>query len=95
MPLQSTVRSIRDLCKPYRIPRSTFRDRLIGGSTHTKASIPQQILSRVQEQRLANWVLTQLALGVPPTHTQLREFAGRILEAQGAPQNDQHSILGS
>ncbi len=28
-----------------------------------------------------------MALGVPPTHAQIREFASRVLKAQGAPRN--------
>ena len=37
----------------------------------------------VQEQRLTDWVLVQEALGLNPTHTQIRVFAGRILAAKG------------
>jgi hypothetical protein len=32
---------------------------------------------------LAKWVLVQEGLGLPPTHSQIRAFAGRILYAKG------------
>lgn len=41
-------------------------------------------LIRHKEDHLTRWVLTQAALGVPPTHAQIREFASRVLQAQGA-----------
>ncbi len=45
-----------------------------------------QSLSRIQEDRLTQWVLTQVALGVPPNHGQIRLFGNRILETQGHPE---------
>ncbi len=73
--------SLRRISREFGIPRSTLRDRISGRETRQEASQPRQILSRVQEDHLTQWVLTQVALGVPPTHAQLREFACRILEA--------------
>jgi hypothetical protein len=78
-------RSMRRVCSKYHIPRSTFRSRLLGANSHAEGHIPQQILIPVQEERLSKWVLTQAALGDPPTHSQIRDFASRILEVQGAP----------
>ncbi|KAM4058063.1 Tc5 transposase DNA-binding domain-containing protein [Hirsutella rhossiliensis] len=40
-------------------------------------------LSQEQEKHLADWVLAQAALGLPPTHYQVKEFAGRIVKAGG------------
>ena len=37
----------------------------------------------IQEDHLSTWVLTQEALGVPVTHGQIREFAGRVLAIKG------------
>jgi hypothetical protein len=42
-----------------------------------------QRLSSAQEKHLAAWILVQDALGVAPTHQQVKEFARRILEASG------------
>lgn len=76
--------SIRSISQEFGIPRSTLHDHLSGTQNHTTAAEPQQTLSRVQEDHLTRWVLTQVALGVPPTHGQIREFASRVLQAQGA-----------
>ena len=50
------------------IPLSTLRDRLRDTQTHSLAAENQQKLSKVQEEHLANWVLTQKALGNGVTH---------------------------
>ncbi|KAM4054341.1 Tc5 transposase DNA-binding domain-containing protein [Hirsutella rhossiliensis] len=50
-----------------------------------EAKEASQRLSREQEKHLCKWVLAQAALGLPPTHYQLREFAGRIIVASGDP----------
>ena len=39
-----------------------------------------------QENSLANWVSIQQALGVPPTHQQIRELAGRVCIGRGDSQ---------
>jgi len=79
-------RSIRSLSKEFGIPYTTLHNRLSGCQPHREASEWQQSLSRIQEDRLAEWVLTQAALGVPATHAQIRLFGNRILEAQGTPE---------
>jgi hypothetical protein len=52
-----------------------LQDRLNGGESLQASHEGQQRLSAIQE-----------ALGLPPTHQQLREFATRILAAQGDTQ---------
>lgn len=42
---------------------------------------PSQRLSISQEKHLCDWVLAQAALGLLPTHLQLKEFASCILIA--------------
>jgi len=61
--------------KEWGVPHSTLWDRIRGSEPHSLAAESQQRLSRVQEDHLANWVLTQEALGVPLTHAQIKEFA--------------------
>lgn len=39
--------------------------------------------STEQERHLADWVLAQAVLGLPPTHQELRYFAEQILQAGG------------
>ena len=46
---------------------------------HTAFSDYQR-LSPTQENHLAKWVRIQAALGLPPTHQQLKDFAERILQ---------------
>jgi len=77
--------SMRSISQEFGIPKTTIRNRLYGHQPHSVGHEVQQSLSRVQEDHLSQWVLTQVALGVPPTHGQIREFASRVLEAQGAP----------
>lgn len=45
----------------------------------------QEILDEIQDDRLTEWVTTQIALGVAPTPAQVREF-GRRIQAQRALQ---------
>jgi len=67
----------------FGVPRTTIRNRINGRISRQEAYKPQQRLSPVQEQRLTDWVLTQEALGLGPTHTQIRQLAGRVLDARG------------
>jgi 4-hydroxybenzoate polyprenyltransferase len=76
--------SMRSISREFGIPSTTLFHRIHGTQARSTAAEPLQTLSRVQEDHLAQWVLTQQALGVPPTHAQIREFAGRVLQAQGA-----------
>ena len=76
--------SIRKIAQEFGIPYSTFRDRIYGTQSRSTGAEYLQTLSRVQEDHLTQWVLTQAALGLPPTYTQIKEFASRVLQAQGA-----------
>ena len=78
--------SLRKLSLEFGIPRTTLTSRITGTQRRQDAFEPYQSLSRVQEERLTAWVLAQVALGNPPPHAQIREFARRILLAQGHPQ---------
>ncbi|KAM4064274.1 Tc5 transposase DNA-binding domain-containing protein [Hirsutella rhossiliensis] len=42
-----------------------------------------QRLSQTQEKQLTEWILIQDALGLPPTHSQIRQFAQRMLAVKG------------
>ena len=75
--------SQRVAAQRYGIPRTTLRYRYEGGETHQSSHEHYQRLSKQQEGHLRDWVLTQQALGVPPSHTQLREFATRVLATHG------------
>jgi hypothetical protein len=75
-------KSVRKAHLDWGVPRSTLQDRIYGRVPQKEAQEPYQRLSPVQEQRLANWVLIQEALGQGPTHAQIRAFAGRILAAK-------------
>ena len=71
----------REASIKWGIPRTTLRDRLNGSTTKAASKEAFQRLSNQQENHLCNWVLAQGALGLPPTHQQLKEFATRILVA--------------
>ena len=74
---------IREAAREWGIPYPTLRMRTKGSESHSNAAESQQRLSRVQEEYLTQWVLTQEALGLPPTHAQIREFAQRVLAIKG------------
>ena len=74
---------IRQAAREWGIPYPTLRNRLNGIECHSNASESQQRLSRVQEEYLTQWVLTQEALGLSPTHGQIREFTQRVLAIKG------------
>lgn len=67
----------------WRIPRSTLRHRCKGGLNINEASECRQRLSKEQESHLAQWISVQNALGLPPTHQQIKEFAERVVKAGG------------
>ncbi|KAM4060970.1 Tc5 transposase DNA-binding domain-containing protein [Hirsutella rhossiliensis] len=69
--------------RKWGIPRGTLHTRLKGALPIKEAKEAYQRLSREQEKHLADWVLAQAALGLPPTHYQVKEFAGRIVKAGG------------
>src|SRR6266699_2669483 len=75
---------IRRVARDYGIPRTTLQHRLTGRQPKTTAHTFQQKLSPVQESRLAEWIRVQDALGLGPTHAQIRTFASRILLAGGS-----------
>ena len=77
--------SLRQASREWGIPLTTLHSRNQGSENRTVAAESQQRLSKVQEDHLSNWVLTQEALGVPVTHGQIREFAGRVLAIKGDP----------
>ena len=76
--------SVRRAASDYGIPEATLRHRKAGRQPRTNAHMYRQKLSPVQESRLAEWIRIQDALGVAPTHAQIRTFASRILIAGGS-----------
>ena len=78
--------SVKKASQEWGIPRTSIRNRLSGRQPTNKAFSSFQRLSPIQEALLTSWILTQGALGLPPTHTQVRVFAERILRAQGDTQ---------
>ena len=75
--------SVRMAHREYGVTRGIIRGRIDGHLSRSEAQESYQRLSLVQEQCLADWVLTQEALGQNPTHSQIRAFAGRVLAARG------------
>src|ERR1700710_2726072 len=76
-------KSMRKACLEWGIPRSTLRDRNATTQTHRKAADHLQRLPTVVENRLADWILNQEALGHGVTHAQIRLFAERLLVLKG------------
>jgi hypothetical protein len=78
--------SLRKASREWGVPFTTLQNRNQGSESHTLAAENQQRLSSSQEEHLSNWVLAQEALGVPLTHGQIRQFAGRLLVIKGDSQ---------
>lgn len=79
--------SIRQASKDWGIPKSTLSNRIKGSQPKgVYERHGQQKLSIEQEDHLSKWILTQEALGLPVTHTQIRLFANRVLKASGSNQ---------
>ena len=57
--------------------------RLNGALPRSIAYQDYQRLSVTQERHLADWIRVQQALGVPPTHTQIRKMASRVCLERG------------
>lgn len=76
-------RSVRKAALEWGIPRATLQHRIAGTQPRSTAFSGLQRLSKVQEDHLTQWILTQAALGLPPTHAQVRSFVCRILATKG------------
>src|SRR5579875_883872 len=75
--------SVRKAALEWGIPRATLQHRMTGTQPRSTAFSELQRLSQVQEDHLTQWILTQAALGLPPTHAQVRSFVCRILATKG------------
>ena len=75
--------SHRKAAKLYGVPPTTLRGRMEGAVAIKQFAIDRQALSDVQETQLVQWAHVQDALGMPPTHYQLRCAAEEILRASG------------
>jgi hypothetical protein len=74
---------LRQANRDWGVPVSTLQNHTKGTESHDIAAESQQRLSKIQEEHLTAWVLAQEALGVPLTHGQIRQFAGRLLKIKG------------
>jgi 4-hydroxybenzoate polyprenyltransferase len=78
--------SLRKAAERWAIPRSTLHSRIHGRVTRNEANEHNQRLSPLQELHLVGWILGQGALGLAPTHQQVRELAARVVRAGGDDQ---------
>lgn len=70
-----------------RIPLAyTIRDHLEGAVPRAVAFSSRKRLSLTQETLLADWVLVQASLGLPPSHAQIRELTARVTFQRGKTQ---------
>lgn len=75
--------SVRKASIDWGVPRATLQHRIAGTQPRSTAFSHMQRLSKVQEDHLTQWILAQAALGLPPTHAQVRSFVSRILATKG------------
>jgi 4-hydroxybenzoate polyprenyltransferase len=88
--LQEALADIQDgmglgeASRKYMIPKSTLHGRLHNARPRAEAFERYQALSKVQEDRLAQFIQKMEALGNPLTHAQIRHIAQRILDLSGS-----------
>ncbi|KAI1008068.1 hypothetical protein K3495_g148 [Podosphaera aphanis] len=75
--------SLRAASRVHKIPRSTFRARLVGSQSHTITHRNQQRLTIDREESLAKWILDEDSRAHPSSHARVREIASLILQANG------------
>ena len=80
----NTGTPLRRAARDYDIPEATLQHRRTGRQSRIDAHTSEQKLSPIQENRLAEWIRIQDALGLGPTHAQIRTFANRILLTGGS-----------
>ncbi|KAL8318152.1 hypothetical protein RB597_001529 [Gaeumannomyces tritici] len=78
--------SIQSAAAAQGIPYHTLRHRFHGARPQKEAHEKAQRLLPEEESHLAKWVTIQAALGLPPTHGELRFFAEKILRTTGDSQ---------
>ncbi|KAJ6436498.1 endo-beta-1,3-glucanase [Purpureocillium lavendulum] len=76
-------KSVRKASAAWGVLRIPLFNRLHGHECRKDAFFPLQRLSQTQENQLTEWVLLQDALGLPPTHSQIKQFAQRMLAVKG------------
>src|ERR1700694_2901618 len=88
--LQEALADIQDgmglgeASRKYLIAKSTLHGRLHHDRPRAEAYERYQALSKVQEDRLAQFIQKMEALGSPVTHPQIRHIAQRILDFSGS-----------
>ncbi|KAM4059097.1 Tc5 transposase DNA-binding domain-containing protein [Hirsutella rhossiliensis] len=81
--------SAKKAARDWGVLRATLYNRMHGHECRKDAFSALQRLSQTQEKQLTEWILIQDALGLPPTHSQIRQFAQRMLAVKG-----DHTPLG-
>ena len=61
--------SLQQASREWSVPLTILHSRNQGSKNRTVAAESQQRLSKIQENHLSNWVLTQEALGISITHS--------------------------
>src|SRR6202165_5162853 len=90
--LQEALAEIQDgmglgeASRKYLIPKSTLHGRLHHARPRAEAFERYQALSKVQEDRLAQFIQKMEALGHPLTHAQIRHIGQRMLHLSGSTQ---------
>jgi hypothetical protein len=75
--------SARMAAQRWGVPRSTIFSRSNGCQSRKQGAEALQRLSQYQERQLCEWARIQDSLGLAASHSQLKEFAQRILATQG------------
>ena len=74
---------VRRASLDWGVLRTTLQNRIYGHESYQDAAILQQRLAPVQENHLTDWILVQESIGLSPTHTQIKDFAQRLIAVRG------------
>jgi DDE superfamily endonuclease/Tc5 transposase DNA-binding domain len=78
--------SIRQAAAAYSLSHRTLARRWNGAVSREEARQNEQILSPIQEEKLADWIVQLERRGHAPSHPQVRQMALRISTISGGPE---------
>ena len=76
--------SMAEVCRKYRIPKSSLRDHIVG-RTRGRKMRPKTILSQEEEEKLCEYIDLMVHWGHPMTPTQLKNKVAEITQARVTP----------
>ena len=77
--------SLRQAANAYSIPKSTLSNKVLGKTSIECKSGPATVLSKAEENQLADWLVNMAKMGFGRTKNELLDTVKRIIEKDGRP----------